>query len=76
MATDGKTPIRLSWDEWRKGRAARREALARCGLSVPCRRTTAKPRAIAALNALLQSQAHDCNAASAAGQCVVKEVMR
>ncbi len=71
MATDGKPPIRMSWDEWRKGRAARREALARIGLSAPCRRTTAKPRAIAALNALLQSQVRDCNVASSKGQADV-----
>ena len=56
MAGDGKRVIRMSWDEWEKGRASRREALARMGLDVPCRRTTAKPRAVAALNAILQDQ--------------------
>lgn len=59
MANNGKAPIRLSWDEWEKSRAARREALARSGLSAPCRRTTDIPRAIAALNALLQGQTKD-----------------
>lgn len=68
MADNGQVPVRMFWDEWRNGRAARRAALARCGLSAPCRRTTAKPRAIAALNALLQSQVRDCNAASATGK--------
>lgn len=71
MADNGKAPIRLSWDEWKKGRAARRDALARCGLSAPCRRTTAKPKAIAALNALLQKQGRGFNAVPATGQAGV-----
>ena len=53
MTIDGEGVIRISWDEWRRSRAAKREALAKRGLSKSCRRTTAKPEAIAALNALM-----------------------
>ncbi|MBP5542959.1 MAG: hypothetical protein ILM98_02700 [Kiritimatiellae bacterium] len=53
MASEGKEPIRLTWAEWQRGRAAKREALAKKGLSEPCRRSTAKPAARAA--ALAQS---------------------
>lgn len=41
--------IRLTWEEWRAGRAAKRAALAAKGLADPCRRTTARPEARAAL---------------------------
>ena len=37
--------IRLSWDEWRAGRAAKRAALAAHGLSGDSRRTSARPEA-------------------------------
>ena len=37
--------IRLSWDEWRAGRAAKRAALAAHGLSGESRRTSARPEA-------------------------------
>ena len=73
MASDGEAPIRLSWDEWKKSRAARREALAGSGLSATCRRTTAKPRAIAALNALLQGQAKDAEGRAALRRGRVRE---
>ena len=45
--------IRLSWDEWRKGRAAKRTALAAHGLSGESRRTTAHPMARRQLKMLL-----------------------
>ena len=31
-------PIRLTWDEWKGARAAKREALRRLGLDAPSRR--------------------------------------
>ena len=49
MDSEGRKPIRLTWSEWQTQRAAKREALARKGLSEPCRRSTAKPAAMAAL---------------------------
>lgn len=51
MENERRRIIRLSWDEWRNSRKARMEALAKKGLLAPCRRTTAKPQAIAALDA-------------------------
>ena len=48
MDSEGRKPIRLTWAEWQTQRAAKREALARKGLSEPCRRSTAKPAAMAA----------------------------
>ena len=44
--------IRMTWDEWRASRTAKRTALAEKGLSAPSRRTTARPEARAALRAL------------------------
>lgn len=38
--------IRLSWDAWRTGRAAKRAALAAHGLSGESRRTSARPEAL------------------------------
>jgi hypothetical protein len=32
-------PIRLTWDEWKAARAAKREALRRRGLDAPSRRS-------------------------------------
>ena len=32
-------PIRLTWEEWQAGRAAKREALRRLGLDAPSRRS-------------------------------------
>ena len=32
-------PIRLTWEEWKAGRAAKREALRRLGLDAPSRRS-------------------------------------
>ena len=46
--------IRLSWDEWRSGRAAKRAALAEHGLSGESRRTSARPEARRQLQALLK----------------------
>ena len=46
--------IRLSWDEWRAGRAAKRAALAAHGLSGESRRTSARPEARRQLEALLK----------------------
>ena len=46
--------IRLSWDEWRAGRAAKRAALAAHGLSGESRRTSARPEARRQLNVLLK----------------------
>lgn len=34
-------PIVLTWEEWKASRAAKRELLARLGLSAPSRRTAA-----------------------------------
>ena len=44
--------IRLSWDEWKSGRAAKRAALASHGLSGESRRTDARPEALRQLNVL------------------------
>ena len=44
--------IRLSWDEWMAGRAAKRAALAAHGLSGESRRATARPEARSHLDAL------------------------
>ena len=46
--------IRLSWDEWRAGRAAKRAALAAHGLSGEARRTSARPEARRTLEVLLK----------------------
>lgn len=53
MDGEPKKAIRLSWEEWQSRRAARREALTRKGLSTACRRSTAKPKTLAALEAFL-----------------------
>ena len=45
--------IRLSWDEWQSGRAAKRAALAAHGLSGESRRTSARPEARRQLQILL-----------------------
>ena len=50
---DGRV-IRLSWEEWRAGRAAKRAALAAHGLSGESRRTSARPEARRQLNVLLK----------------------
>lgn len=42
-------PVRLSWKEWKAGRASRRNALAARGPAATCRRTTARPEAAEAL---------------------------
>jgi len=50
--------IRLSWDEWRAGRAAKRAALSAHGLSGESRRTSSRPEARRTLEVLLK-QMHD-----------------
>lgn len=50
---DGRV-IRLSWEEWRAGRAAKRAALAAHGLSGESRRTSARPEARRQLQILLK----------------------
>ena len=55
MDSVGRKPIRLTWSEWQTQRAAKREALARKGLSEPCRRSTAKPAAMEVALALTAS---------------------
>lgn len=35
----GAEPIRLTWEEWKAARAAKREALRRLGLDAPSRRS-------------------------------------
>ena len=49
---DGRV-IRLSWEEWRAGRAAKQAALAAHGLSGESRRTSARPEARRQLLVLL-----------------------
>ena len=49
---DGRV-IRLSWEEWRAGRAAKRAALAAHGLSGESRRTSARHEARRQLLGLL-----------------------
>ncbi len=46
--------IRLTWEDWQASRAIKKGALAAKGLSAPSRRTTAKPKARAALGRILQ----------------------
>ena len=45
--------IRMTWDEWRASRAAKRAALAEKGLAAPSRRTTARPEAREALRGVI-----------------------
>lgn len=51
---DDDRVIRLSWEEWRAGRAAKRAALAAYGLSGESRRTSARPEARRQLQVLLK----------------------
>ena len=51
---DDDRVIRLSWEEWRAGRAAKRAALAAHGLSGESRRTSARPEARRQLQVLLK----------------------
>lgn len=44
--------IRLSWEEWKQGRSAKRAALSAHGLSGESRRATARPEARQALQTL------------------------
>lgn len=57
---DERRVIRMTWDEWRASRAAKRAALAEKDLAVPSRRTTARAEARAALRAFT---AATCDAA-------------
>lgn len=49
MAESTGRTIRLSWNEWQAGRAAKRAALAAHGLLGASRRSTARPEARRAL---------------------------
>ena len=51
---DDDRVIRLLWEEWRAGRAAKRAALAAHGLSGESRRTSARPEARRQLQVLLK----------------------
>ena len=46
--------IRMSWNEWKAGRASKRAALALHGLAGESRRTSARPEARRQLQDLLQ----------------------
>ena len=59
MADGAKPVIRLTWREWQEGRAAKRRALAARGLAAPCRRTTAKPAALAAAKTITRQGLKD-----------------
>ncbi len=48
MAEPASSHKRLSWDEWKASREAKRRLLAQKGLDAPCNRSTAKPVAKAA----------------------------
>ena len=50
--------VRMTWDEWRASRAAKRAALAEKGLAEPSRRTTARPEAREALHVLETNFVH------------------
>ena len=52
MAERPMRTIKLSWEEWKQGRNAKRAALSAHGLSSESRRTTARPEARQALQAL------------------------
>lgn len=49
---DDRPVIRMTWEEWQAGRAAKRDALRAKGLAGESRRTTARPEAKQALAAL------------------------
>ena len=44
--------IRMTWDEWRASRGAKRAALEKKGLATLSRRTTSRPESRAALRSL------------------------
>ena len=46
--------IRMSWNEWKAGRASKRAALALHGLAGESRRTSARPEARRQLQVLLE----------------------
>ena len=52
MAKSPMRTIRLSWEEWKRGRSAKRAALSAHGLSGESRRATTRPEARQALQAL------------------------
>jgi len=52
MAKSHTRTIKLSWDEWKRGRSAKRAVLSAHGLSGESRRATARPEARQALQAL------------------------
>ena len=48
MAEAAKAANRMTWREWQESRGAKRRMLEAKGLGAPCRRTTARPEALAA----------------------------
>jgi hypothetical protein len=48
--------IRMTWDEWRASRAAKRTALAEKGLAAPSRRTTSRTAARRAAQEIVRAQ--------------------
>ena len=48
MADPSPEVKRLSWEQWKAARKTKRRLLAEKGLDAPCRRSTAKPVALAA----------------------------
>jgi hypothetical protein len=50
-----KPTIRLTWRQWRESRKTRRMALSSRGLDRPCRRSSAKPKALAAAESIVQN---------------------
>ena len=54
MAKSHTRTIKLSWDEWKRGRSAKRAALSAHGLSGESRRTTARPEARQALQEMIK----------------------
>ena len=55
--------IRMTWDEWRASRGAKRAALEKKGLATLSRRTTARPEAREALREFLH-RGHEVRSAS------------
>ena len=64
---DEQRVIRLSWSEWKAGRAAKRAALAAHGLSGESRRTSARPEARRQLQVVLGRNPAQGNGVVASG---------
>ena len=54
MAKSPMRTIKLSWDEWKRGRPAKRAAVSAHGLSGESRRATARPEARQALQEMIK----------------------